>query len=256
MKRQQKFSRVLKQARLGKQLSFRALGKLLKVSATILVHYESGISYPTSKILERLCGVFSWDFKSTYLLIQNEKSPEKTLARHFHVVKPEYPELRKILLDLYNLQFILASDPNSVFDQNVAVKVLESLNLVTKDEMKQELEKYPVHFVETTLATSVLRISQHKDEELPQQMVLNYFQNLKNEEREAQIKKVIDAWAYDITNHRLLAHLKIVNEKGEAKYILRMYSLKFVAIAEGKETASRLKQIPSSEKKKVSKNTA
>ena len=221
MKRQEKFSRLLKQCRKVKQYCFRALGKLLKVSSTILVHYERGISYPTSKILERLCGVFGWDFKSTYLLIQNEKSPEKTLARHFQVIKPQYPELRSILLDRYDPKIYNIDKKEA--SRNSVKRVLHTyvhnfaknprLHFADRAEVEKELEKYPYHFVEARLLADAYRYT-FKQDPPEGTKVFEFYQGLGLVDRETKINNAIDLWSYDITAQTMLICMNTTGEKG------------------------------------------
>ena len=59
------FGQILKELRLGKNLSQEALGKILNVSRSSVARYENGLGLPPSDIVESLCTYFNVDKDST-----------------------------------------------------------------------------------------------------------------------------------------------------------------------------------------------
>lgn len=55
------FGQILKELRLGKNLSQEALGKILNVSRSSIARYENGLGLPPSDIVESLCNYFKVD---------------------------------------------------------------------------------------------------------------------------------------------------------------------------------------------------
>jgi transcriptional regulator with XRE-family HTH domain len=231
MERPKKFAKLFKEARKEKSLTYRAVSKLTKASPTVLVQYEKGQSLPSTPILEKLCQVFGWDFKSTFVLVQDERNPDKTLTKHFQLAEPQYPAIRKILLDLYDANLHI-QDHEKLDIQDSLNPTQKALRFATKDQIEHELQKYPYHFIETMLLYRAYQTKYQK--EISQQGALEFYKYFVDEEDlESELKSSIHFWGYDLKQNKLLIETKRPSDQpGPRPFSSIIYELKFAPIAE------------------------
>lgn len=169
------FGEVLKEARLKKGYSTRALARALKVSPTLISRFEKGDKDPSERILKKICGFLSLDIKELRLRIEAERAPD-LMRQYIRFVEPRYPKTRQTILEL-----------------------IPKHNKALISEIKAMFWGEEIHPVEI----DVLKIIQNalndtKKLLLPtQEKYYAYFESLNDDERFKLFKSVLGSWWID-----------------------------------------------------------
>ncbi len=91
-----KFSEMLREARRQSSLSQKFLADRLGLKPPTISKYESGIAFPSPRVLEGLCKLFQWNTAKVFRMVYKEKAPDnaKPFLENFPVYtqKPSTPE--------------------------------------------------------------------------------------------------------------------------------------------------------------------
>lgn len=197
------FSQILKTKRQEKKITLSSLAKSLKLTDGIIGHYEKGIRYPSKGVLKRICELLDLPYKKTYLLIQSEKASAET-KEFFNPDRPTDPELRNVLLDCYKENFELDD---------------KSFSPVSKQDVKKELERFPLHPIEVILLKEIIRKTLPLEEgQMYHDKPMDYFSRLSWKGKGHIVLLADLKWSIDLKRHLIV--IKLVDDK---EPILRLY---------------------------------
>ena len=198
------FANIFKQNRQQKSIGFVTLSKKIGVVPSVLHKYEIGEIFPKEAPLKKICSFFDLDFNIISKLVAKEKKQKiqkRQTARIYGTAL--YPEMRKILLDSYCIDYAITSGKT-----------------ISKNGMIKEFRLSPLHPIEGKLI-EITNNRLHAAKLIDSQKSI-ISDLLPSEQKKDLFKKVITDWGYIPSSQQLL----ITIEKNKGRLDTICYKMK------------------------------